>query len=503
MTLAREAWAGGYRRDLTLGAEWIFSGHQGRGAAASGPRRTTQYDPTTGASGTNTWPGACALTVKLALNPVMTESKGCRMITILILYIAQGIPIGLLEFATPAWMAANGATGAEIGYVIGMAGLPWSLKFFNGALMDRYAYLPMGRRRAWIIGAQVMMVVALCLCALMGPGPRDYLLLGIIALIVNLAVVFQDVAADALTVDISPEEERGFVGGVMAGGQGLGIALAAGLAGSVIIMFGISMAYLVCGLAMACVTAYLVWVRERVGERRVPWSAGAPHPASLAIHSTSWWAMIKNAFRHMIRRDSLVWLVPLFLTGMIYGIMTVATPLIAANYAGWNEADLGAANGMAYLAGSLLAIFGASYMIAAFGIKTVLIGSLAASLVAVGALVAAEDRWSSDLTIWAIIFGWISLNAVIASAKSAANMAFCDPETGATQFSIYMALSNQGISFAAFSYAFFEGLGGPAGPLVALGGALVLAIGFAAIMQIPKAAGSPPAEAELAIAAAM
>ena len=261
-------------------------------------------------------------------NPTMTGGRTIRLTTILVLYLAQGIPIGLLEFAIPAWMAANGATGGEIGYMIGMAGLPWSLKFVNGALMDRYAFLPMGRRRAWLIGAQAVMVLALLCCALIGPGPRDYVTLGIIAMIVSAAVVFQDVAADALAVDISEEGDRGFTGGLMSGGQALGIAISAGVAGTVIYLFGIGVAYAACAAIMALVTGYLVWVRERTGERRLPWTMGDAHPVSLSNRADGWVTMIRHAFGHLLRPNSLIWTVPLFIKGMIYGTMTVAVPLI-------------------------------------------------------------------------------------------------------------------------------------------------------------------------------
>jgi len=71
-----------------------------------------------------------------------------------ILYVAQGVPLGLFWFAIPSWMAANGASAADVGYVLGLTTLPWTLKLVNGFIMDRYTFLAMGRRRIWIIGAQ-------------------------------------------------------------------------------------------------------------------------------------------------------------------------------------------------------------------------------------------------------------------------------------------------------------------------------------------------------------
>ena len=92
---------------------------------------------------------------------ILAESRRLRLSTLFILYVAQGVPIGLFWFAIPAWMAANGASAADVGYVLGLTALPWTLKLVNGFIMDRYTFLAMGRRRIWIIGAQMVMIAML------------------------------------------------------------------------------------------------------------------------------------------------------------------------------------------------------------------------------------------------------------------------------------------------------------------------------------------------------
>src|SRR5688500_8388681 len=87
--------------------------------------------------------------------PAMSAGRTPRLYPVCIFHVAQGVPIGLFWFAIPAWMAANGATAVDIAYVLGLTALPWSLKLVNGFIMDRYTFLAMGRRRVWIIGAQL------------------------------------------------------------------------------------------------------------------------------------------------------------------------------------------------------------------------------------------------------------------------------------------------------------------------------------------------------------
>ncbi len=74
--------------------------------------------------------------------------------------------------------------------------------------MDRYAYLPMGRRRLWLIVALAIMFVAFALAALTAPGVDDIGFLWWITFLLGAAAATQDVAVDGLAVDILPDREQ-------------------------------------------------------------------------------------------------------------------------------------------------------------------------------------------------------------------------------------------------------------------------------------------------------
>ena len=162
---------------------------------------------------------------------VLIGSKRLRMISLVLFYLTQGFPLGLFNIAIPAWMASQGVGAGEIAAVVATSALPWSLKLANGFILDRYAYLPMGRRRAWIIGAQFALVLALIAGALLQPAAQDIAILSILGFIANAAVTFQDVGIDSLAVDIMPEEERAGASGIMCGAQFVGVGLRWGCAG--------------------------------------------------------------------------------------------------------------------------------------------------------------------------------------------------------------------------------------------------------------------------------
>jgi len=115
--------------------------------------------------------------------------------------------------------------------VLSASSLPWTLKFLNGFLMDRFAFLPMGRRRAWIVGGQAVLLSGLLVLAARDPGVDEVALVAAFAFVLNLAVNFQDVATDGLAADLVPEVERARAAGVMFGAQSIGIAATTALAG--------------------------------------------------------------------------------------------------------------------------------------------------------------------------------------------------------------------------------------------------------------------------------
>ena len=49
----------------------------------------------------------------------------------------------------------------QIAAFLGVIMLPWAFKLLVGPLMDHYEYLPMGKRRPWVLAMQLGMVVSL------------------------------------------------------------------------------------------------------------------------------------------------------------------------------------------------------------------------------------------------------------------------------------------------------------------------------------------------------
>lgn len=383
-----------------------------------------------------------------------------RFFTLFILYVGQGMPIGLFWFAIPAWMAVEGASAAEVGSVAALTALPWSLKLVNGFVMDRYTFLAMGRRRVWILGAQSVMILGLIVAAGLNPSASDVAVLGGIGFVVNMATTFQDVAVDGLAVDIMTEDERSRGSGMMFGGQAIGIAVATAITGFVIEDFGAPAAYLCVAAIIFALCVYIASFKEREGEKRMPWSEGEAHSRNLEVQLEAWLPILKSTFASLFQTKSVLWIMVLFGTGILYGGLTGASPLIGANNVGWDVSTISSHTAAAGLVSGVLSMTLGGWLGDRFGAKAIGILWIAATLILIVAMYALVDSWSSPVLFLIFLYGWLSLNNLRTVALLPIAMRLSNPKVAATQFTIYMAVSNFGISFGGFMLGLSDSMGG-------------------------------------------
>ncbi len=131
-----------------------------------------------------------------------------RVLLILPLGFASGLPL-LLTFSTlSAWLASAGVSRAAIG-AFALVGTPYAFKFLWSPLIDRLPPpIPFGRRRGWGIAIQIALVAATL--ALGSCNPKvDLALMGALALLVAFLSASQDVVIDAYRVEILTPEQQG------------------------------------------------------------------------------------------------------------------------------------------------------------------------------------------------------------------------------------------------------------------------------------------------------
>ncbi|HET9952483.1 MAG TPA: MFS transporter [Candidatus Eisenbacteria bacterium] len=156
--------------------------------------------------------------------PNLLATRRGRLAAFFLLYLTEGIPSGFSGTALATQMRRQGLEPAVIGSFIAALYLPWAVKWAFGPFVDVLSVERWGRRRMWILLTQTAMAVTLVVA--MGVDFRTHLaLFTAIILLHNVFAATQDVAIDALAVNVLGEDERGLANGLMFGGQYVGIAL--------------------------------------------------------------------------------------------------------------------------------------------------------------------------------------------------------------------------------------------------------------------------------------
>jgi MFS transporter, PAT family, beta-lactamase induction signal transducer AmpG len=131
-----------------------------------------------------------------------------RVLLILPLGFASGLPLLLTASTLSAWLATAGISRAAIG-AFALVGTPYAFKFLWSPLIDRLPPpLPCGRRRGWGITIQTALIAATLAMGSCDPR-RDLVLMGALALLVAFLSASQDIVIDAYRVELLNADQQG------------------------------------------------------------------------------------------------------------------------------------------------------------------------------------------------------------------------------------------------------------------------------------------------------
>lgn len=194
-----------------------------------------------------------------------------RVLIMLALGFSSGLPYMLVFSTMSAWLREAGIARAEIG-MMSWVGLAYSFKFIWAPVIDRielpYLHARLGKRRAWMILAQIF--VGMALLAISFCDPKVAVMpIAVLAVALAFSSATQDISVDAWRIEAASEEKQG----AMAAAYQLGyrLAIIASGAGALYLAQYVSWhaAYLAMALLMAVgVSAALL--APRVAEADAP-----------------------------------------------------------------------------------------------------------------------------------------------------------------------------------------------------------------------------------------
>ncbi|CAN2039483.1 Anhydromuropeptide permease [Candidatus Magnetomoraceae bacterium gMMP-15] len=215
-----------------------------------------------------------------------------RMLVALVMGFSCGLPLLLTISVLQAWMKEEGVDLTVIG-MMALVGLPYTLKFFWAPFLDRFTLPFLGRRRGWLLVAQICLMISIAGLGMTDPSNKPWLV-AFVAFLVTFFSASQDIVVDAYRREDLSDEELGLGSSLYINGYRVGMLLASG--GGLIMadFIPFSMVYLIMSACMlpGILTTFL-----------------APEPeASAGIPKTMQEAVFAPMVEYFSRKDALLML---------------------------------------------------------------------------------------------------------------------------------------------------------------------------------------------------
>lgn len=383
--------------------------------------------------------------------PALAQNKVLRYLSFSALYLAQGIPEGLLWFGLPAWMAMNGKTPAEIGGFVAILGLPWSFKLFAAPIIDRFTYLIMGRRRPWILFGQFGLAASFLSMAFITDPLNNMAMLRLLGFFVGFFAVIQDIAVDGLAIDILPVDQQARANGLMWGSKTVGISASVAAGVFIINKFGFFYAIASFSVLVFLIMLIPLLIKERPCEKKLPWSTkGGISRNAAKIQLQSWKAVFFSLFRVFFLPVSFVMGVAAFSFSIGKGLMDTLLPVFTVQHLGWTDTTYSQIFSFVNLGSGILGMFVAGVLIDFYGkirMMRIYLVLIIAALIAAALL---KPYWHHPAVITSLVAVFYLLIVFTTIAIFAAAMNLCWKRISATQFTLYMAISNLGLAAGAW-----------------------------------------------------
>ena len=148
------------------------------------------------------------------------------MLVAFVMGFSCGLPLLLTISVLQAWMKDEGVDLTVIG-MMALVGLPYTLKFLWAPFLDRFTLPFLGRRRGWMLVAQIALTI--CIVGLGQSNPiQNPWLLAFAAFLVTFCSASQDIVVDAYRREDLSDEELGLGSSLYINGYRLGMLLASG-----------------------------------------------------------------------------------------------------------------------------------------------------------------------------------------------------------------------------------------------------------------------------------
>ena len=248
-----------------------------------------------------------------------------KMLVALLMGFSCGLPLLLTISLLQAWMTKEGVDLTVIG-AFALVGLPYNLKFLWAPLCDRYTLPFLGRRRGWLLTAQVALMLAIAGLGQTRPAENLWLL-ALAAFLVTFFSASQDIVVDAYRREDLTDRELGLGSSLYVNGYRFGTLLASG--GGLIMADHVSFPTVYLIMALCMLPGILTTLM-------------APEPAAAAGKPRTLKEAVKDPLVDYHRRDGAYWILAFILLYKIGDTMASAMTTPFYLDIGFSTSEIGA-----------------------------------------------------------------------------------------------------------------------------------------------------------------
>lgn len=366
-----------------------------------------------------------------SLNKSILQYCNRRMLVILLLGFASGLPFALVNSALQAWFKQSGLDIQVIG-CLSLVGMPYSYKFLWAPLMDRFCLPFLGRRRGWIVCTQLCVILITTLIA--GQNPANHpLILSILAAVLAFCAASHDVVIDALRTDILPSDERGLGAAMASEGYRIGMLVASGGAMILADHIGWHLTYIIMASLVSVGTIAVFMIQEPEMPHNIP---------------TNFKALVAESFQDFLKRPfakTLLALIIVYKLGDAFSTSLSTTFLLDI---GFSLTAVGTINKVVGASATLFGIFVGGVIITRAGLfKSLLVFGVLQAVGVLAYMVLALVGKNYAVATFAFAIECLC-GGMGSAALGAFLMSLCNPKFSATQFALFSSLTAIGRTLA-------------------------------------------------------
>jgi len=199
-----------------------------------------------------------------------------------------------------------------------------------------------------------------------------------------------------------------------------------------------------------------LFLRERKGEKLLPWSTGKTSPDAALLAVDSWGKLFKSFMQVILLPNTLLLTISVFITMAAIHYMVTLLPIFTIQELRWNNIFYAKIFSTSNLVGGIIGMLIGGLVIKKFGIIRFIQSSLFLTAILAVSLALSTSFWKDSNFISALIAIYCTLRTVIYIGVLALAMHLCWMRISAIQFTFCMTIFNAGLSSGAALLGFLR-----------------------------------------------